>query len=489
MDDLLGLWGRFSLTETEEEPFDFGSEEDNQFYLAARFMTGRILNVESVVRTFRPLWRTVRGFTVRDMGHNVLVFAFEDVTDLERVLQGEPWSFDKYLVSFQRVDIDTDVKEMECGFALFWVQIHNLPVGRMKHELALALGAAVGKVEHVAENEAEKGRDGCMRVRVRIDISKPFCCGRKARLASGRETWISFKYERLPIFCYWCGCMTHGERDCEMWLRNKGKMNKEEQQYGAWLRADVEKPVRRVEVKVAGRSNVPQWGQQMYGGSKVSPEFSENTVHGSTGVNETVLEREDIRGPLPPLRESGKDFEKELSEIDEALNYAAQNQEPNNEAEDLTPETIILESRDPNKKEKSLLVGGEVDKEIEELRTRVILQDIFGKNDMDGNRSYSQKKKSGKENSPCNGNQDTMVEVPVQGESRTGWKRFSRDKDSVTTEGVTMSLLGIKRAGSRLEGQFAGPKAQKKGRGVVAMEGVEVVGESVEAGQQPCRTQ
>ena len=73
---------------------------------------------------------------------------------------------------------------MECGFVSFWVQIHNLPVGRMKQELASALGAAVGKVEHVAENEEEKGCDGCMRVRVRIDISKPLCRGRKARLSS-----------------------------------------------------------------------------------------------------------------------------------------------------------------------------------------------------------------------------------------------------------------------------------------------------------------
>ena len=192
---------------------------------------------------------------------------------------------------------------------------------------------------------------------------------------------------------------------------------------------------------------------------------------------------------MPHLRESGKDFEKELSEIDEILNYTTQNQETNKEAEDLTRENIILESRDSNEKEKSLLAGGEVDKEIEELRTRVILQDIFGKNDMDGCRSSSQKKNPGKENSPCNGNQDTMVEVPVQGESRTGWKRFPRDKENVITEGVTLSLLGIKRAGSRLEGQFAGPKAQKKGREAVAMEGVEVVGDSAEAGQQPRRTQ
>ena len=359
----------------------------------------------------------------------------------------------------------------------------------MKHELASALGAAVGKVEHVAESEEDKGCDGCMHVRVRIDISKPLCRGRKAHLSSGRETWISFKYERLPIFCYWCGCPMHGERDCEMWLRNKGMMNKEEQQYGAWLRADAEKPVRRVEVKVAGWSNVPRWGKQVYGESKVSPEISENTVHGSNGVNETDLESEDIRGPMPSLRESGKDLEKELREIDEALNYAPLNQEATNEAEDLTPAPTNLESRDPNKKEKSILVGGEVDKEIEELRNRVILQDILGKNDMDGNRSYSRKTKSGKENFPCNGTQDTMVEVHVHGESRTGWKRFPHDKDNVTAEGVTMSLFGIKRAGSRLDGKSAGTKAQKKGKGAVAMEGVEVVGESAEAIQQPRRTQ
>ncbi|GMY21866.1 hypothetical protein FCV25MIE_17107 [Fagus crenata] len=266
-------------------------------------------------------------------------------------------------------------------------------------------------------------------------------------------------------------------------------MNKAEQQYGAWLRANVEKPVRRVEVKVAGRSNVPRRGQQVHGGSRVLPEFSENAVHGSAGVNAPVLEREDIRDSLPPLHESGKDFEKELSKIDEILNYTAQNQETNNEAEAVTRENIILESRDPNEKEKSLLAGGEVDKEIEELRTRVILQDIFGKNDMDGSRSSSLRKNPGKENSPCNGNQDTMVEVPMQGESRTGWKRFPRGKENVTTDGVTMSLLGIKRAGNRLEGQLAGPKAQKKGREAVAMEGVVVVGDLAEAGQQPRRTQ
>ena len=150
-------------------------------------MTGRLLNIESVVKTFRPLWRTVKGFTVRDMGHNVLVFAFEDEIDLETVLQGEPWSYNKYLVSFQRVGADIEVIEMECGFISFWVQLHNLPVGHMKYEFASAIGKAIGVVEHVSKNEEEKGCEGSMRVRVKIDISQPLCWGKLALLQVGRH--------------------------------------------------------------------------------------------------------------------------------------------------------------------------------------------------------------------------------------------------------------------------------------------------------------
>ena len=87
MDDISGLWETFSLNDNEVSPFDFGpTEDDNQFYLAARFMTTRVLNIESIVRTFRPLWRTFKGFSARDMGNNMVVFTFEDEADMARVL-------------------------------------------------------------------------------------------------------------------------------------------------------------------------------------------------------------------------------------------------------------------------------------------------------------------------------------------------------------------------------------------------------------------
>ena len=154
MEDISGFWESFSLTDKEEVPFDFGhAEEGDHYYLAARFMTNRVLNLESMVWTFTPLWRAESGFTARDLGANMVVFIFENESDLERVVQLEPWSYEKYLVFFQRVEADTSRTEMECRWCSLWVQIHNLPVRRMNHEYASALGM----VEQVAEDEEERG--------------------------------------------------------------------------------------------------------------------------------------------------------------------------------------------------------------------------------------------------------------------------------------------------------------------------------------------
>ncbi|GMY05787.1 hypothetical protein FCV25MIE_01026 [Fagus crenata] len=41
----------------------------------------------------------------------------------------------------------------------------------------------------------------------------------------------------MPNLCYWCGCLTHADKDCPIWLRSKGSLKIETQQYGSWLRA------------------------------------------------------------------------------------------------------------------------------------------------------------------------------------------------------------------------------------------------------------
>ncbi|KAK7836938.1 hypothetical protein CFP56_021851 [Quercus suber] len=73
--------------------------------------------------------------------------------------------------------------------------------------------------------------------RVRIDVSKPLSRGRRVVPEEGTKTWVSFKYEKLTNFCYWCGMVTHDEKDCEKWLAGNCSNRQNQQEYGAWLQA------------------------------------------------------------------------------------------------------------------------------------------------------------------------------------------------------------------------------------------------------------
>lgn len=66
---------------------------------------------------------------------------------------------------------------------------------------------------------------------------KPLCRGRRVALNDKDEVWVSFKYEKLSNFCYWCGKVSHTDKECEKWLASKGTLTLDQQEYGAWFRA------------------------------------------------------------------------------------------------------------------------------------------------------------------------------------------------------------------------------------------------------------
>lgn len=53
-----------------------------------------------------------------------------------------------------------------------------------------------------------------MRVKVALPIAKPI--PRDAFLAGsdGKSTWVTFKYERLPMYCHYCGLLGHNIKHC-----------------------------------------------------------------------------------------------------------------------------------------------------------------------------------------------------------------------------------------------------------------------------------
>ena len=88
MDGMENMWSRFSLNEEEECGAEVSKDDVKEINrLAGRFFTKRVLNVEAVGCTFKPLWKLKGEVKIRDLRDNILVFEFEERLDLERVLE------------------------------------------------------------------------------------------------------------------------------------------------------------------------------------------------------------------------------------------------------------------------------------------------------------------------------------------------------------------------------------------------------------------
>lgn len=52
------------------------------------------------------------------------------------------------------------------------------------------------------------------RIKVMLEVNKPLTRGIFIHNEDLKESWVPFKYERLLRFCFGCGRMRHGLKDC-----------------------------------------------------------------------------------------------------------------------------------------------------------------------------------------------------------------------------------------------------------------------------------
>jgi hypothetical protein len=189
-------------------------------------------------------------------------------------------------------------------------------------------------VEKVADSEDDRGGENCMPIRIRLDITTPLCRGHNFKFDGSKIGWVSFRYERLPNFCYWCRCLDHSDRDCEVGLRNVGVEPPMTQQYGAWLRASMDRSPRQTIITVAGSQGKsrekpppgsPKRQESAPSATPNHPESTPNHVPYFTRLNmETPIEVEQYMDLTDPVSESNPKsvtFEEELQAIDNAINY------------------------------------------------------------------------------------------------------------------------------------------------------------------------
>ena len=233
----------FSLSQGETEFLslegvdDVGGEHTFELSLVGRFLTDHSINLNFMRDRLSHLWRPRKGVCISELANQRYIFKFFHVVDLKRVLAGGPWTYDNHLLILRWIQPGEYPNQIPLNSIDIWVQIFGLPSSCMSESVGNQLGNYIGSfLEYDTSNNGGSLKE-YMRLRVSMDVRPPLKRGKRLRTPNGDEFFVSFKYERLRLFCFICGCLGHSDRFCPQLFN----IPEEEitRGWGVWLKASV----------------------------------------------------------------------------------------------------------------------------------------------------------------------------------------------------------------------------------------------------------
>ena len=240
-EDLAKQWERFNLLDVETEEVEAPDAtleplvDRGTACAVGKLLADRTVGKEILKTPMIRAWHPTGWVSFKTLGPNLFLIEFEHEWDKTRILEGRPWKFDSDLFSMADFDGRTPPSELEFEKVAFWVRMYNMPLACMSREMGQRIGASMGDVEEVDVDEVGVGWGEFLRVRIVLDLTKPLSRGRFLKLRD-RTIWITFRYERIPRFCFKCGVIRHGGRGCVRPGGRKLQENENMQEFGPWLR-------------------------------------------------------------------------------------------------------------------------------------------------------------------------------------------------------------------------------------------------------------
>ncbi|KAK4391524.1 hypothetical protein Sango_1930200 [Sesamum angolense] len=130
---------------------------------------------------------------VLDLGRfkSALNLTEEEAAELDRALEGCPWSFHKDILILNGLKQEENPRQVDLNWCEFLVHIHDLPIWNMNLGVAMYIGNHIGKVKDMDMDTRSK-----------------------ARTTMTDDELMTLTYERFLNFCYLCGQL--GEMRCVM---------------------------------------------------------------------------------------------------------------------------------------------------------------------------------------------------------------------------------------------------------------------------------
>ncbi|EEF29532.1 hypothetical protein RCOM_1166040 [Ricinus communis] len=209
-----------------------------------------MINFQAMRNTMAMLWRPLQGVSINELHNDSerkeqrYLFRFFHEVDVKRVEDGGPWTFNNYHILLHRLVEHEDPQDVDINWVDFWIQAYRVPIGFRSEKVARNIGNYIEKYVDSHPNNFDDSWRDYMRIRVKVDATKPIISSMNIKKVGGVWFKIEFKYERLVIFYFICGLIGHSDKFFHKILENSVIEHT--------LSKDVRAPPRRTQVASVG---------------------------------------------------------------------------------------------------------------------------------------------------------------------------------------------------------------------------------------------
>ncbi|MED6133538.1 hypothetical protein PIB30_029232 [Stylosanthes scabra] len=174
--------------------------------LIGRIFADRLFSVGTMEGAMDAIWSKPSGFGVAELGKNLFHFFFDNVNEVNRIVNGSPWLFKGFILHLEK-----------------WRQ---------------GLARRIGEVLEVDLFDVRGKENRIMKARVELLGSSKIGDSLKLSGPNLVQMEIGLRYERIRAICLYCAELGHGARNCQTLPEDSMHSRVRQEALGEWVKAD-----------------------------------------------------------------------------------------------------------------------------------------------------------------------------------------------------------------------------------------------------------
>ncbi|KAF1895880.1 hypothetical protein Lal_00033984 [Lupinus albus] len=168
----------------------------------------------AIISGLYSMWNKPKGFICEEVEDRIYRFYFDNDFDASTKLRRQPWNYKGQLLVLKPWEKGRNSLAYKFDHVPFRVQLWGLPLELCTLTVVKNLCSNAGfAFESEVYNDPDRYKS-IPTIVVLMDVSKPLQLGAYLDIDGYDMIWVDFKYEKLPMFCYYCGKIGHEKQRC-----------------------------------------------------------------------------------------------------------------------------------------------------------------------------------------------------------------------------------------------------------------------------------